>query len=324
MKISILRILERDHKIKKRFENMKCFTITIFSLVLLSTSNALVVDEEQDQGRLRATRSLQGGLDPNPDAWIVQFAPGTTGVSTKAAKLAQSHGGNVGAVFTNAIQGFVFKGKNVEGISQNPNVISVTRDTVESISAQTVPTGIKRIFAPGKSYMTAASSGCFCDAVVAVIDTGVEFTHPDLRVNQAKSVDCTSGVCVAGGNDDHGHGTHVAGTIGAISNDQGVVGVCPGAEIWAIKVLNSAGSGYRSWIIAGIDYITGQGATVDVVNMSLGGSGCDTTYCAAITRAKNVGVAFAVAAGNSNATASGFSPACCADALSKYHEIMWF
>jgi subtilisin family serine protease len=165
--------------------------------------------------------------------------------------------------------------------------------------------------------MTAASSSCYCDAVVAVIDTGVDFYNGDLRVNQAKSVDCTSGVCVNGGHDNHGHGTHVSGTIGAINNGQGVVGVCPGAEIWAVKVLNSEGRGYTSWILAGIDYVTKQNATVDVVNMSLGGSGCDNNYCAAITKAKNAGVAFAVAAGNSNATASGFSPACCADALSK-------
>ncbi len=56
-----------------------------------------------------------------------------------------------------------------------------------------------------------------------------------------------------GGDDDHYHGTHVAGTIGAIDNDFGVVGVAPGARLWAVKVLDQNGSGYSSWIVAGID-----------------------------------------------------------------------
>lgn len=303
--------------------------VSLLLLLSLQSSSALVVDEPADQqqeGRLRGTasRSLQSQneLDPEPDTWIVEFKPGTTGIANRAAQLAKNNGGQLGFVYEHAIKGFVFHGKNIQGISQNPNVLSVSRDSVSTIAAQTMPKGVMRVNAANKNYMKDASATCFCDAVVAVIDTGVDFSHPDLKVNTAKSVDCTLGTpCVVGGKDDHGHGTHVAGTIGAIDNDQGVVGVCPGAEIWAIKVLNSAGSGYRSWIIAGIDYVTSQGATVDVANMSLGGSGCDSTYCSAITKAKNAGVAFAVAAGNSNVLASGVSPACCADVLSKYYLI---
>jgi subtilisin family serine protease len=300
-------------------KSMKCFAF-ILSLLLLSISNAVFVldEEEQEHGNVRSRDLQDEDLDPNPDSWIVQFAPGTTGVANRAANLAKKNGGTVGAVFTTAIQGFVFNGKNVEGISQNPNVISVTRDSIHSVTAQSVPTGIKRIFATSKSYMTAATSSCFCDAVVAVIDTGVDFTHPDLKVDTKKSVDCTSGECVSGGLDGHGHGTHVSGTIGAINNGQGVVGVCPGALIWAVKVLNNRGSGYTSWIIKGIDYVAQNAATVDVANMSLGGSGCDQTYCSAITAAKNAGVAFAVAAGNSNDIADKYTPACCDDALSKF------
>jgi subtilisin family serine protease len=299
---------------------MKRTAVTIGWLLLLSASNAVVIDEKQEQGSLR---SLQDYVDPEPDSWIVQFAPETAGVAFKASKLAKIRGGKVGAVYTSAIKGFAYKGKDIEGISQNPNVISVTRDSVQTITAQTIPSGIRRVFAPGKNYMKAASSGCFCDAVVAVIDTGVDFTHPDLRVNKTMSVDCTSGVCKQGaGLDDHGHGTHVSGTIAGINNTQGVVGVCPGAEIWAIKVLGSTGSGKTSWILAGIDYVAQHAATVDVINMSLGGGGCDSAYCAAITAAKNAGIAFAVAAGNSNALASGYTPACCADALSKFRLVL--
>jgi subtilisin family serine protease len=81
-----------------------------------------------------------------------------------------------------------------------------------------------------------------------------------------------SSTCVAGGDDDHYHGTHVAGSIGALDNGGGVVGMAR-ARIWSVKVLNSSGSGYTSWIVAGIDYVAANSASIEVANMSLGGSG---------------------------------------------------
>ena len=137
---------------------------------------------------------------------------------------------------------------------------------------------------------------------MAVIDTGIDFQHPDLNV--AGGVKCIStnlfkpATCVSGGDDDHYHGTHVAGTIGALDNDFGVVGVAPGARLWAVKVLNSRGSGYTSWIVAGIDWVAANAATIEVANMSLGGSGYNQAEYDAIQGAVNKGVAFAVAAGN--------------------------
>jgi subtilisin len=101
----------------------------------------------------------------------------------------------------------------------------------------------------------------------------------------------------------------VAGTIGAIDNDAGVVGVAPGARIWAVKVLNSQGSGYTSWIVAGIDWVAANASTIEVANMSLGGSGFNEAEYDAIQGAVNKGVAFAVAAGNSDADAKNYSPA---------------
>ena len=79
--------------------------------------------------------------------------------------------------------------------------------------------------------------------------------------------------CASGGDDDHYHGSHVAGTIAALDNGFGVVGVAPGARIWAVNLLNQRGSGYTSWIVAGIDWVTANAATIEVANMSLGGSG---------------------------------------------------
>jgi PKD repeat protein len=101
----------------------------------------------------------------------------------------------------------------------------------------------------------------------------------------------------------------VAGTIGAIDNGSGVVGVAPGARLWAVKVLNSQGSGLSSWVIAGIDWVAANAATVEVANMSLGGGGYSQAEYDAIQGAVNAGVAFAVSAGNSDANASNYSPA---------------
>ncbi|HUG68295.1 MAG TPA: S8 family serine peptidase [Pirellulaceae bacterium] len=145
-----------------------------------------------------------------------------------------------------------------------------------------------------------------------MIDTGIDFEHPDLNV--VGGVNCSGGSplkgkCTSGGDDDHYHGTHVAGTIGAIDNGIGVVGVAPGARLHAVKVLNSNGSGYTSWIVAGIDWVAANSATIEVANMSLGGSGFSQAQYDAIQGAVNKGVAFAVAAGNSDADANNYSPA---------------
>ncbi|MEY3007251.1 MAG: hypothetical protein RI942_1593, partial [Pseudomonadota bacterium] len=157
------------------------------------------------------------------------------------------------------------------------------------------------------------------DADVAVLDTGIDREHPDLNV--VGGVDCTATTgngpawkrtyfCdgTRNGDDDQYHGTHVAGTIGALDDGSGVVGVAPGVRLWAVKVLGRDGSGSTSGIVAGIDWVVQQG-TIEVLNMSLGGSGVSSTYKTAIDNALAAGVVSVVAAGNSNADANNYSPA---------------
>ena len=232
-----------------------------------------------------------------------------------APALAAAYGLQTGFVYQHALKGMsaAVPPARLQALARDPRVAYVVEDMLRSISAQTVPTGIERIFADGNGNIDIDGTDDFrVDVDVAVIDTGVDFEHYDLNV--AGGVNCSGGgpfgsSCQSGGDDDHYHGTHVAGSIAAIDDGVGVVGVAPGARIWAVKVLNSRGSGYTSWIVAGIDWVASNAATIEVANMSLGGSGFNQAEYDAIQGAVNAGVAFAVAAGNSDDDANNYSPA---------------
>lgn len=237
-----------------------------------------------------------------------------------AAELRARVGGRVGYVYTRALRGFSIVTSPVaaEILARDPRVAYVERDLPMSIDAQTTPTGIRRVFAAANgNLMIDGVDDYRVDADVAVLDTGIDYQHPDLNV--VGGVDCTyytgwlfnrTYYCndSAPGEDDHYHGTHVAGTIGAIDNGLGVVGVAPGVRLWAVKVLNAQGSGYTSGIIAGIDWVVARG-DIEVLNMSLGGAGVSAAYKDAIDAAVAAGVVVVVAAGNSNADARNYSPA---------------
>lgn len=254
------------------------------------------------------------------ESYIVVLEPGTTQVPDVAAALAQAHAGQVGFVYEHALQGFsmTMSPRAAAALARNPQVAYVeTNDTV-TIADHATPTGVQRIFADSNTGIDIDAVDDYrVDVDVAVIDTGVDFEHPDLDV--VGGVTCSesgggppwarSASCSSGGDDDHYHGTHVAGTIGAIDNGVGVVGVAPGARIWAVKVLDSGGSGSEAMVVAGIDWVAANADIIEVANMSLGGSGFSQAEYDAIEGAVDAGVAFAVAAGNSGADANNYSPA---------------
>jgi subtilisin family serine protease len=130
-------------------------------------------------------------------------------------------------------------------------------------------------------------------------------THPDLNVYR----DVTFVPGTTSGNDDNGHGTHVAGIAAAKDNNEGVVGVDPGARLWAVKVLDSTGAGSISDIIAGIDYVTQHANEIGVANLSFGCRCHSNALDIAIHNSVAAGITFVVAAGNSAADAESFSPA---------------
>ena len=275
----------------------------VFLALLISGAFAL-------QNGSLPTHARQPAPAAAPARYIVVLQPGVD-----AAGLAIARGAVPDHVYSHALNGFAapLGPTQLAALRADPRVVSVEQDQLVSIAGQETPTGIQRIFAAGNGNIDIDGvDDLRVDVDVAVIDTGIDASHPDLNV--FRSTNCSGGSplkmsCGDGGSDDNGHGTHVGGTIGALDNGIGVVGVAPGARLWAVKVLNSSGSGYMSWIVAGIDYVAANSASIEVANMSLGCE-CDSAAMdTAIANAVSKGVVFAVAAGNSDKNASTFSPA---------------
>ncbi len=225
----------------------------------------------------------------------------------------QRYGAEVSHVYRAALQGYAARvpAARLDALRSDPRVAYVSADRVVSIDAQTVPTGINRIDGELSSAVSGDGSGSVGAPAVAVIDTG-SGPHPDLNIVGGKN--CSTGKSY---NDGNGHGTHVAGTIGARDNGDGVVGVAPGVPIYSVRVLNNAGSGSWSSIVCGIDWVTANKTAlgIGVANMSLGGSGSDSSCTSgdalhqAICRSTAAGVTYAVAAGNESDDARNHVPA---------------
>lgn len=161
---------------------------------------------------------------------------------------------------------------------------------------QSLDWGVRRIGA-------FASSSRGEGIVVCVSDTGIDLNHPDLKKNIVANF---SGIDPnQSGQDDNGHGTHVAGTIAAINNSLGVSGVAPKAKLIAAKGLNAQGSGFESDLAETIDGCVQRGA--QVINMSWGSSQPSTIIQDALQRAADAGVVLVAAAGNSS-TATRIAP----------------
>jgi subtilisin len=140
-----------------------------------------------------------------------------------------------------------------------------------------------------------------------VLDTGVEFDHPDLVIDKQRSKSFLDDVETA--NDDNGHGTHVAGVIGAVNNKIGTLGVASGASIIALKVLDKNGDGFLSAIIEALAWVRRYGKAGDVVNISLALDEPSDILQQEITKLATAGIYVTIAAGNDTDDAANFSPA---------------
>jgi subtilisin family serine protease len=197
----------------------------------------------------------------------------------------------------------------LRAIAADPRVDYIEPDGVIQAIAQEIPTGVDRIEADESSTIAGNGSGSV-GVKVAVLDTGIQSSHPDLNVVGGRNF---SGGPAYNYNDVNGHGTHVAGIIGARDNNTGVVGVAPGAPLYAVKVLSNSGYGTWSGFCKGVDWVCQQG--IKVANASLSGGYSQAANDCVAKAVNRYGVCFAVAAGNEGADACSSSPASCPEAL---------
>lgn len=206
---------------------------------------------------------------------------------------------------------YVFNGMTITAteseISQfrnDPRVVAIEPDRIVRAFAQTLPTGINRVDADLNPISKIDGNDDRMDVDVAIVDTGIFRNHLDLNLFQfvnfaIGSVD----------DDKNGHGSHVAGIAAAKDNDVGVVGITPGARLWAVKVLGDTGQGSLSDVVKGIDYVTQHADQIEVANLSLGGEFSSTILDTAISNSIKSGVVYVVAAGNDGRDAATYSPA---------------
>ncbi|MCC6126191.1 MAG: S8 family serine peptidase [Pirellulales bacterium] len=262
--------------------------------------------------------------------WIVQFDTQYVGAMTNIAETAALLAG--GGIQFQAICGLGIVGQvlirssgasleTVEHwLAADEEVDAFEQDALRQIEATPNDAslgqlwGMSKIDAYGGWNLTTGSSGNN-GVIVAVIDTGVDYTHSDLAANIWTNPNAgrdgfagdLRGYDFANNDgdpmDDNGHGTHVAGTIGAVGNNgAGVAGVNWAVSIMPLKFMTASGSGYLSDAIRAINYATMQrsqyGANVRVINASWGGGSYSSAMQTAITAAGNAGILFVAAAGN--------------------------
>jgi subtilisin len=262
------------------------------------------------------------------DGYIVLYKRSLASVTNETNGLERTEGFKSEHRYAHAVKGFAARlsDDQVQALQDDPQVVSVTRDrtitafdTAPLAAGEAVPSGISRIEAA-----TADTSQQTPGGAIAVIDTGIDLHNPDLN-----AVDGTNCVTPGGSSqDDHGHGTHVAGTIAAGNNGGGVVGVAPGTKLYAVKVLGSTGAGTVSSLICGIDWVAAnaQADNIKIANMSVGSAGPVPTSCAttvdpeyaAVCRAVNAGVTMVASAGNSAVAFDGAR----ATVPAAYHEVL--
>lgn len=250
-----------------------------------------------------------GRSQPIPGRYIVVFKSSVGNPAAEAAAVMQGRGGQVHHTYTSALKGFAASIPEVAlpGIRNNPNVEFVEQDQTVSLRQVTSPQnqvtwGLDRIDQADRPLDTQYNfnnSGAGVNAFI--IDSGIRADHAEFAGRVRPGFNAIADA--NGTNDCNGHGTHVAGTLGGTT-----WGVAKGVSLTPVRVLDCAGSGAWSGVIAGIDFVANSTLRPAVANMSLGG-GAAASVDAAVAGAVAKGVVVVVAAGNNNADACTASPA---------------
>jgi len=238
--------------------------------------------------RHRANRDAWGYLTPNVKG-AIQF-------------LERAHGFRATHGYSKVIQGFAadLTDKQIEALRLEPLVEAMTVTISMSARQQRAPWGVRSLTALPNGSAADIEQPWTGGVTVYVIDSGIT-ASADL--NLKKHVNFTSGP----NTDCHGHGTHVAGTIGARDNSEGVTGVAPGVALVGVKVVDCKGEGSSATLLKGVDWVAAHADGPSVVNLSLGG-GVSLELDAGIKAAVDFGIFFSIAAGNNSQDACLTSP----------------
>ena len=222
---------------------------------------------------------------------------------------------SVKQVYGFAMTGFTatLSPEQLKSLQSDSRVASVEPDVMVKLSVAKEETTAMTFVAQNTPYgITRVNGGVDGTGKTAwIIDSGIDLDHPDLNVDVDRSKSFVPGE--PSPDDQNGHGSHVAGTVAAIDNGIGVIGVASNAKVVALKVLGADGSGATSGIIAALDYVAAVGEPGDAANMSLGPAvpilGINSALDNATTRVGAKGIGVAIAAGNSTSIANLYSPA---------------
>jgi subtilisin family serine protease len=306
---------------KSLFRSTTLFsTILIANLIWVSPISAKQASSPFDRESSTLEQSRADATDVIDSYIVVYKSTSTRTDRDNAKKKAESRGAQVKHQYDTAVQGFSAKMSKtaVAELAQNTAVQYIEPDSIVSVGntefalAKTLQTGAtwgldridQRTAVLNQQYVYTYTGS---NVRAYIIDTGIRLTHKEFGGRATSGY--TSINDGNGTNDCHGHGTHVAGTVGGAT-----YGVAKGVKLIAVRALDCSGNGSTSGIVAALDWITKNAVKPAVINMSLSGS-ASPTMDTAVSNAIKAGISVVVAAGNSNANACYYSPSRVSNAL---------
>jgi subtilisin len=263
-----------------------CEPVKVFSTPINATYIVMLRDAGLQTGNTQTLGTTTNAVTTMLSRYLIPE-------SQQVATLNYIHSGFVARLTSNQVLALK-QDQEVELVEQD-RIIAMDQGCYEIVSPSTVQWGVRR---------TGSDDGT--GKRVWIIDTGVDIDHPDLNVDTVLSKSFVSNETSV--EDDNGHGTHVAGIIGALNNSFGVVGVAAGTKIIALKALDGDGQGSTSQIIMALNYVGQNAKSGEVVNMSLGSDTISAALDNAVLTLAQKGILFAIAAGNESEKADLSSP----------------